>query len=1083
MIHADGTKDTYLHDASGNVVKEILADGSQISYTYDLLNQCTSETDACGNTITYQYYPNGNPYKTVYPDGTYELYTYNEKWKVSAVTDRSGSTSTYEYDAMSRLTMERDALGNACRYEYDALGRLVRETDKNGNVTSYTYDANSNCVTKTNALGTTVHMEYDALNRMTRAYLTDSEGVEYSVSYTYDALGRVLSQTDEEGNTTCYAYDALGNVISVTDADGHTVRRSTYDAMGRILSATDALGLATAYTYDAVGNLLETAQQLSGQGVRTTSYTYDAPGRMTSATDALYGTTTACYDKRGNLASVTDANGGTTSYTYDGCGRLLSEESPLGSTRSYTYNARGLLSEAENGRGQKTAYTYDALGRITSMTDELGTVSYTYDANGNVLTVSDGQGTIRRKYDALDRVTEVTDYKGNTIRYSYDEIGNLIALTYPGGEIVRYTYYKNGLPRTVTDPEGGVTSYEYDRMGRLTRTVRPNGTEELCTYNGAGMLTGQRDVLGDVVLTSYTYTYDESGNLTAVEGTGATDTEEGLERLNSAVMAYDADNRLAAYNGEALRYDADGNMTYGPVGGEMTELVYDCRNRLVQAGDTVYAYDAENNRTSMETPDRVEEYVTDTVSAPLSRILTATVYGKETDGTLSPSGTTTLCVYGQGLISETTGGTTLYHHYDHLGSTRKLTDGTGRTVASYTYGTYGELLSGDTALTRFLYNGRCGVSTEDNGLYYMRRRYYNPETKRFINQDILAGSLGNSQSLNRYSYVQGNPVSYTDPFGLSPLNGLFTGTGLAHALLGLLGCIPGPAGVVFDLADAAVYAFVDHDMGMMALSLISAAGGSAAVIGGKFTKFAAGAADVASASKYVKMAKTARCVELGARAISNGATFLKTGVGAAANIETMKQKYRNGEAITRSDYAELGLNLLSCAISGTGMVGSLGKLGQMMKEDNVGRQMRAYAEKYALDNAGSVPNVKRMAGSETSYGKSSEKLNWDAIVSKKGETRVDHINRHAVPNNSRETHGVFNGNPIDMVNDAWEQRHLVEPISDGMGGTIYNIPYKNAGYESGYINTGAQMDYITIVTLDESADLITAFPSFGDYHK
>lgn len=120
---------------------------------------------------------------------------------------------------------------------------------------------------------------------------------------------------------------------------------------------------------------------------------------------------------------------------------------------------------------------------------------------------------------------------------------------------------------------------------------------------------------------------------------------------------------------------------------------------------------------------------------------------------------------------------------------------------------------------------------------------------------------------------------------------------------------------------------------------------------------------------------------------------------------------------------------------------------------------------------------------QTSYGKSSEKLNWDAIVSKKGETRVEHIKRHTVQNNSRETHSVFNGNPIDMVNDAWEQRHLVEPISDGMGGTIYNIPYKNAGYESGYINTGAQMDYITIVALDESTDLITAFPSFGDYHK
>lgn len=149
--------------------------------------------------------------------------------------------------------------------------------------------------------------------------------------------------------------------------------------------------------------------------------------------------------------------------------------------------------------------------------------------------------------------------------------------------------------------------------------------------------------------------------------------------------------------------------------------------------------------------------------------------------------------------------------------------------------------------------------------------------------------------------------------------------------------------------------------------------------------------------------------------------------------------------------------------------------------DNVNTDWRTQERVNAQRNAGAGKGNE--SGNKTSYGKSSEKLNWDAIVSKKGETRVEHIKRHTVQNNSRETHSVFNGNPIDMVNDAWEQRHLVEPISDGMGGTIYNIPYKNAGYESGYINTGAQMDYITIVTLDESTDLITAFPSFGDYHK
>ena len=149
--------------------------------------------------------------------------------------------------------------------------------------------------------------------------------------------------------------------------------------------------------------------------------------------------------------------------------------------------------------------------------------------------------------------------------------------------------------------------------------------------------------------------------------------------------------------------------------------------------------------------------------------------------------------------------------------------------------------------------------------------------------------------------------------------------------------------------------------------------------------------------------------------------------------------------------------------------------------DNVNTDWRTQERLNAQRNAGAGKGNE--SGNKTNYGKSSEKLNWDAIVSKKGETRVEHIKRHTVQNNSRETHSVFNGNPIDMVNDAWEQRHLVEPISDGMGGTIYNIPYKNAGYESGYINTGAQMDYITIVTLDESTDLITAFPSFGDYHK
>ena len=53
----------------------------------------------------------------------------------------------------------------------------------------------------------------------------------------------------------------------------------------------------------------------------------------------------------------------------------------------------------------------------------------------------------------------------------------------------------------------------------------------------------------------------------------------------------------------------------------------------------------------------------------------------------------------------------------------------------------------------------------------MRARYYSPELRRFINADIIHGEISNPTSLNRYSYVNGNPVSFVDPFGLSKERG------------------------------------------------------------------------------------------------------------------------------------------------------------------------------------------------------------------------------------------------------------------------------------------------------------------------
>ena len=73
----------------------------------------------------------------------------------------------------------------------------------------------------------------------------------------------------------------------------------------------------------------------------------------------------------------------------------------------------------------------------------------------------------------------------------------------------------------------------------------------------------------------------------------------------------------------------------------------------------------------------------------------------------------------------------------------------------------------DTSKVIFGYNGRDGVVTDDNGLIYMRARYYSPEMKRFINTDVVAGGISNAITLNRFAYANGNPVSFVDPFGLS----------------------------------------------------------------------------------------------------------------------------------------------------------------------------------------------------------------------------------------------------------------------------------------------------------------------------
>ena len=254
--------------------------------------------------------------------------------------------------------------------------------------------------------------------------------------------------------------------------------------------------------------------------------------------------------------------------------------------------------------------------------------------------------------------------------------------------------------------------------------------------------------LSDNTTSEETYSYDAAGNITSCTVSDGTNT-----------FVYDQNNRLTSYNGQAVTYDMDGNMLSATLNGAQMSFVYDSANRLISAGQNTYTYNVEDVRVRNLCGESETTYAYNT-NGRLSQLLV-----KTTDGVI------TKYVYGIGLIGEETSGSFKTYHFDYRGSTTAITDINGNVTDSFEYDTYGNLVSRTgTSVVIFLYNGRDGVVTDSNGLIYMRARYYSPELRRFINADIIAGEISNAVTLNRYAYANGNPVSNTDPFGLSVEN-------------------------------------------------------------------------------------------------------------------------------------------------------------------------------------------------------------------------------------------------------------------------------------------------------------------------
>src|ERR1039458_5491920 len=123
------------------------------------------------------------------------------------------------------------------------------------------------------------------------------------------------------------------------------------------------------------------------------------------------------------------------------------------------------------------------------------------------------------------------------------------------------------------------------------------------------------------------------------------------------------------------------------------------------------------------------------------------------------------------MISATASAFQYFYEYDGLGSVANVTDATGKAQEKYSYNPWGAApTSTDPLGTKNKYKFTGQALDPGAGLYYLRARYYDPSTGRFINRDPFSGSIQHPQSLNRYQYALNNPTLLTDPSGFSAID-------------------------------------------------------------------------------------------------------------------------------------------------------------------------------------------------------------------------------------------------------------------------------------------------------------------------
>jgi RHS repeat-associated protein len=516
---------TTAFDALGRIVSVTAPDnavvtnsysGNQVTATDQTGKQRKSVTDAFGRLTQSYEDPAGLNYLT--------SYSYDVLGNLTTVSQGS-QTRTFVYDSLKRLTSATNPESGTINYQYDANGNLTSKTDARSITVTYTYDALSRALTRSYSDGTpSVTFSYDSTtitNGKGRPASVSSSVSSYSYSG-YDALGRALGGTQTIGSqnySVGYSYNLAGRLLTETYPSGRTVTNA-YDSAGRTTSVAGNLGDSTTRTY-ATGINYSSFGGITREQYGTTPTPlyhktfYNIRGQMF---DTRLSSVNDTWDwNRGRLILYYSSNHAWGGSGTDNNGNLIYAENWVPPPNATPDQAQTLTQDS---------YTYDALNRLSAVNESTLDIAgggswisqfaqvYSYDRYGNrTINQASTWGTNIPKPNfgvdsATNRLSPPAGYS-----MTYDQVGNLTNDTY-SGEGTRTYDAESRMKQAWANNQW--QTYTYDGNGqRVKRNV--NGTETWQVYGLGGELLAEYAANGSPSSPQKEYAYRNGQLLVTAE--------------------------------------------------------------------------------------------------------------------------------------------------------------------------------------------------------------------------------------------------------------------------------------------------------------------------------------------------------------------------------------------------------------------------------------------------------------------------------------------------------------------------------------------------------------------------------------